>query len=307
MIRQSAFTGEKRLLKGGLHCHTTRSDGKGSPEEVIRLLKGKGYDFLSITDHNIYNYKNYAQDVDITILPGMERDHRLSPEGVHVFHTVVLGPPKERGNGYEQDQRFEGGTLVTDQIAYQPVLDDFHRHGNLTLYCHPEWSGTPAHEFDRLEGNFAMEIWNSACAIENDLDTNAAHWDALLLKGKRVWGVATDDGHALSTYGHGWVRVNADNRVEAILEALQAGAFYASCGPEIYDFYVEDGVAALECSPCAYAGFRYGYMPSRLTQSPDASVTHAEFAVPPYCAYIRGVVKDAEGRRAWTNPIFLGN
>ena len=35
MIRQAAFTGNARLLKGGLHCHTTRSDGRGTPEEVI--------------------------------------------------------------------------------------------------------------------------------------------------------------------------------------------------------------------------------------------------------------------------------
>ena len=34
MLRQSAFTGDRPLLKGALHCHTTRSDGKGTPEEV---------------------------------------------------------------------------------------------------------------------------------------------------------------------------------------------------------------------------------------------------------------------------------
>lgn len=37
MIRQQAFGGKGKMLKGGLHCHTTRSDGKCSPEEVIRL------------------------------------------------------------------------------------------------------------------------------------------------------------------------------------------------------------------------------------------------------------------------------
>ena len=46
MLRQSAFTGDRPLLKGALHCHTTRSDGKGTPEEVIRLqemLRDLGY------------------------------------------------------------------------------------------------------------------------------------------------------------------------------------------------------------------------------------------------------------------------
>ena len=32
MIRQAAFTGKMPLLKGALHCHTTRSGGKGTPE-----------------------------------------------------------------------------------------------------------------------------------------------------------------------------------------------------------------------------------------------------------------------------------
>ena len=37
MTRQAAFTGSAPLLKGGLHCHTTRSDGAMSPEDVIRF------------------------------------------------------------------------------------------------------------------------------------------------------------------------------------------------------------------------------------------------------------------------------
>ena len=49
MIRQGAFVGakDKKMLKGGLHCHTTRSDGRGTPEEVIRMHAEHGYDFLA--------------------------------------------------------------------------------------------------------------------------------------------------------------------------------------------------------------------------------------------------------------------
>ncbi len=304
MIRQEAFLGTGRLLKGGLHCHTTRSDGNGSPEEVIRLHKAKGYDFLALTDHNFYNYQNFAPETDITILPGMERDVRLPDKGVHCFHAVCVGPERGAGNGYAQDQRFPGGEYVQDQFEFQRVLDDAHTHGNLTIYCHPEWSGTPACEFDRLTGNFAMEIWNSGCAIENDLDTNAACWDDLLAQGQRIFGVATDDGHHMDAHGTGWVRVRAENTVADILDALARGAFYSSCGPEIHDFRVEDGMAVLKCSPCASAGFRTAYLPTRLTRG-EGDVTLATLKLPPHAKYIRGVVQDAQGRRAWTNPIFL--
>ena len=37
MIRQAAFGERKKLLKGALHCHTTRSDGEMTPEETIAM------------------------------------------------------------------------------------------------------------------------------------------------------------------------------------------------------------------------------------------------------------------------------
>lgn len=304
LMRQAAFEAAKPMLKGALHVHTTRSDGAGTPEEVIRLHKAKGYDFMALTDHNTYNYANFAPDVEMTILPGVERDCPLPGGPVHTFHTLCFGPAREAGNGYAQDERFTP-TRVADQFEFQPILDDMHAHGNITVYCHPEWSNTPAREFDQLRGNFAMEIWNSGTVLENDMDTNAAYWDELLMQGQRIFGVATDDGHAMHQHGLGWVRVNAENDIGSILQALTAGAFYASCGPEIYDFYIEDGKAVLECSPCAYAGFRYGQMPNRLTHSAAGDVTRATFDVPEGFTYLRGIVKDAQGRRAWTNPIFL--
>ena len=68
LIRQQAFTGlNGHFLKGGLHCHTTRSDGKLSPEETIRLHAENGYDFLALTDHRYYNFENYAPDSDVRL------------------------------------------------------------------------------------------------------------------------------------------------------------------------------------------------------------------------------------------------
>lgn len=135
MIRQSAFTGSAPLLKGGLHCHTTRSDGKGSPEEVIRLHKQNGYDFLALTDHRVYNYENFAPDADIVIVPGMEMDRSIEGfPGVHCFHTVCLGT---KDSTYAQEQTFPTGR-VSGQEEFQKVLDDLHAAGQMTIYCHPE-------------------------------------------------------------------------------------------------------------------------------------------------------------------------
>ena len=35
------------FFKGNLHCHTTVSDGKLSPDEVVALYRDLGYDFLT--------------------------------------------------------------------------------------------------------------------------------------------------------------------------------------------------------------------------------------------------------------------
>ncbi len=228
MIRQQAFIGAGKMLKGGLHCHTTRSDGALSPEDTIRLHAKNGYDFLAITDHRNYNFTNFAPDAGLTIIPGMEFDGDLPCDiGFRCFHTVCIGPEKADGNGYEQDQRFESAA-PRDQFEYQPYLDRIHAKKNLTIHCHPQWSGTSAKYFEQLKGNFAMEVWNSGCALNIDMDTDAAYWDELLGQGIKIFGVATDDGHGAQTHCKGWVMVNAENSVSAILKALEEGKFYSS-------------------------------------------------------------------------------
>ena len=306
MIRQAAFENKKAILKGALHCHTTRSDGAGSPESVVRKHIDNGFGFMAITDHRLYNYENFAKDASIIIVPGMEIDRDIAgAHGVHCFHTVAIGPSRNAGNPYEQNQSFKTGT-VRDQFEFQNTLDQLHCDKQMTIYCHPQWSSTPAREFERLTGNFAMEIWNSGCAIENEMDVNAAYWDELLMQNIRIWGAAVDDGHAMDHHCKGWVCVNSDPELSAILDALKSGAFYSSCGPEIHDFYVDKGTAVVECSPCQSISFHYGSHPTRITHGDNgAPVKCAKFTVPDRFKYIRASVKDEQGRRAWTNPIFF--
>ncbi len=305
MIRQAAFAQGARLLKGALHCHTTRSDGAGTPEETIRYHAQHGYDFMALTDHRVYNYTNFAPDAGVTLIPGMEMDRNLPGPGIHCHHIVTIGPEKARGNGFSQDQRFESAQITTADECQQ-MLDMLHENGNMTIYCHPQWSGVSAREFEGLKGNFAMEIWNSGCAMEDGVDTNAAYWDELLAQGQVIYGVATDDGHSMRQHCNGWVRVNSANRVDDILQALKAGAFYSSCGPEIYDFRVEDGQAYIECSPVQRIQFRHFRAPYHLIEGEDgASVTSGSIKIWEGTGYIRAVVTDEAGRRAWTNPIFF--
>jgi DNA polymerase (family 10) len=56
-LREQPFRGSPPQLvgleqiRGDLHCHTTRSDGRASVEEMARAAIERGYDYLAICDH----------------------------------------------------------------------------------------------------------------------------------------------------------------------------------------------------------------------------------------------------------------
>ena len=239
----------------------------------------------------------------------MEMDRHIAPQHpIHCFHSVWLGREKPH-NPFEQDQTFERGE-VADQHEFQKLQDMGHENGQLTFYCHPQWSGTYTREFDQLKGNFAMELWNSGCVLDYGDDANNGWiWDELLRQGQRIWGVAVDDGHSAVQHGLGWVRVNAENNVDSILEALKNGAFYSSTGPEIYDFWIDDDRQAhVKCSPCASVRFFCSERVLRKQFNEDgAPVTEMTLflPVPEYFPYLRVEVTDEQGRVAWSNPIFF--
>ena len=160
-----------------------------------------------------------------------------------------------------------------------------------------------------------MELYNHGGVIGYDMDKdNGLYWDQLLAQGKRIWGVATDDAHAVAHFCGGWVMVNAEKNVNSVLEALCEGKFYASTGPEIYDFYVDnENTAHLKCSPVKQIILQGCKHPHRLYPRTNKMeeiglVTEAEFKLETKTGlyeYCRFTVVDENGKRAWTNPIFL--
>ena len=59
-----------------LHCHTTFSDGKNSPELLLEKAKMANVKVLSITDHDntdAYFYlREKAIEIPLTLIPGIE-------------------------------------------------------------------------------------------------------------------------------------------------------------------------------------------------------------------------------------------
>ena len=150
-IRQPAFSRNGSFLKGALHCHTTRSDGVGDPGDVIRMHYEHGYDFMALTDHNIFNRINYA-DVPMTILSGLERNMELpgfTVDRPHCVHIGGLGDPADT-KGPAQDEVIPQYGRFEDPSSAQGMIDEMHRWGLKTFYCHPEWSCTTYQEYQTI-------------------------------------------------------------------------------------------------------------------------------------------------------------
>ena len=315
MKQQQAFSGKGIFLKGCLHLHSTRSDGAIPPDELMRIYSQNGYDFITLTDHDRYNRENFAPDTGLLVVPGMEIgaliEEDLKPgvkpdSGFRCYHTVVIGSDDET-NGFAHNDEVPG-IHVKQPSDFQPRLDLMHEKKNLTFYCHPEWSSTPTRYFEELSGNFAMEIYNTGCALINDMDTDAAYWDEILGQGKHLYGVAVDDAHNLESCCGGWVMVNSQERtVNGILKALESGAFYSSCGPVIHDFYVENGEVHLKTEGASAVRFHADRHPTtirRFAEGEGDGPIEATASVKGW-RYVRAVVVGQNGKLAWTNPIFL--
>lgn len=122
-------------FKGNLHTHTTRSDGRRTPEEVMALYREAGYDFLALTDH--WNLSEEEEREGLLLLPGCEYDVGGSPrEGV--YHIV--------GIGMTEAPRLQ----KSPSLAPQTVIDEINRCGGLAVLAHPAWSLDRAAEAVKL-------------------------------------------------------------------------------------------------------------------------------------------------------------
>ena len=53
LMRRYLLPQGSNSYKANLHCHTTLSDGRLSPEEIRRVYMAKGYSIVAYTDHGV--------------------------------------------------------------------------------------------------------------------------------------------------------------------------------------------------------------------------------------------------------------
>ena len=69
------------FYKANLHCHSTISDGRLTPEELKEAYKNAGYQVLAITDHCSPHPHNDLTDDEFLLLTGYEAYIRPDKNG----------------------------------------------------------------------------------------------------------------------------------------------------------------------------------------------------------------------------------
>lgn len=89
--------------KGDFHIHSTFSDGKCTPRELVILSKKREVDIISITDHNSTSGLDEAvmagEDLGVRVIPGVELSTKYNSSRVHVL-------------GYFKDDSYKNELLV---------------------------------------------------------------------------------------------------------------------------------------------------------------------------------------------------
>ena len=292
-------------LKGNVHSHTTRTDGTCPPDKQIRDYHAKGYDFLSITDHNVVDSHQLGGDVDICIIPGWERDIRNNPENTKCIHVVGLLSSDAEATPAHEERRYD-----CLEIPYQQLLDDMNANGEYTILAHPRWSRMTPDEVLNLQGFQAIEVFNTGCERLMHAGRADLYWDLLLQSGRKVWGIACDDTHQKTPRSDrfgGWIMVRAEQRtVASILEQMKGGKFYLSQGPQIEDWGMDEDTITFKCSPCKEIHVTAYPTRGRSFYAPEGEMlTEITYPLKGGEKYIRIECIDQDGNTAWTNPHFF--
>lgn len=295
--------------KANLHCHTTFSDGKWTPEEVKQAYRQQGYAVVAYTDHNRWAWHQALCDEHFLALAALEVNIDRPMEGVRTWDTT----PVYHLNFYDRAPWARRVPVpLPDRHAYSlpavnAYLAEMKRQGFLCCYNHPWWSLQTHADYAGLEGLDAFEIYNHGCQLEGLYGYAPQAYDELLRGGRRIACFAGDDNHNEAAPGEpfcdafgGWTMIKAPRLAyEDVIRALERRQCYTSNGPALNELYVEGGALHVACSPaaCIYV-HGVGRKALRAAARAGETLAGAVFPLTGQEAYLRVEVRDRQGRFA---------
>ena len=285
------FTQKGTWYKANLHTHTTLSDGRATPAERIEQYKKAGYHVLALTDHWATHDVRGLSSKAMLIVSGIEFHPPCRHEKTD-HHFVGLGVPH--------------GLKFSLPKNANRCIEDVHQAGGVVILAHPFWTGIEWSTIRTLKGLDAVEVYNSTCAKIGRAQSEN-EWAYMLDHGMAIPAVASDDVHGGAEgidvcQSTTWLKMPALS-VANVLKAVRTGCCYSTHGPVIHDFRFEKGRIKLRCSPAQSIHFMsMPTMGRNQYAEPGKTVTELSTDRPDW-PYVRAVVTDPQGRKAWTNPI----
>ena len=285
------FAQKGRWYKANLHTHTTASDGKATPAERIEQYRKAGYHVLALTDHRVTHDVTGLSQKNFHVLSGMEF-HPLCRREKTLHHFVGLGVPH--------------GLAFSRPANANRCIEEVHQSGGIVILAHPYWTGLDWGTIGSLVGLDAVEVYNSTCGRIGRA-TSENEWAYMLDHGMNIPAVASDDAHAADGMDvcdcATWLKMPALTEAN-VLKAVRAGCCYSTNGPKIHNFRVEDGKVKLRCTSAQAIYFisspMFGaYRKAELGKTITSFTEDWNSKWP----YVRAVVIDPQGRKAWTNPV----
>lgn len=275
-----------RAVRGNLHSHSRQSDGAAEPQAVIDAYAAKDFGYLMFSDHDVHTEAEQLARWDakgLTLIPGCE----VSAHGPHLLQVG-------------------GAARAEPREDRQAVIDAIVAGGGLAVLNHPNWFADHDHwkqeQLLALERYAGIEIYNHVITELPGSPYATDRWDRLLGRGRRIWGFANDDSHALGHVGFAWNTAFPDAPGAAgVCAALQAGRFYASTGVTI-DRITVDG------NRIAIAARDAERIVAVLDWGKRGTVVDGQelvYEVPETVSYVRFECYGSRDRRAWSQPIFV--
>ena len=281
-------------LRGNLHMHTHKSDGRWHYDDALALYENAGYDFVAVTDHWVVSEKGQT-DSGMLLFSGCEYD---------VGNDTVKGLYHIVGFSMEEKPTLE----KREGLGPQEIIDEINRCGGLAILAHPAWSLNSADVVIKMHGIFGTEIYNSTSSYKynpvNARPYSGLFVDQMAARGKMLACIAADDAHkypndSLKSY----IMVHAKEKShEAILEAIKNGDFYATQGPSV-EVAVEGKTVKVKCSPASYVLFYSNAPWNRQRVTSGEGITEAKCELMDHETFVRVEVIDTEGKTAYTSPI----
>lgn len=318
---------KKSFYKANLHCHSTRSDGHASLEEIKAEYMKRGYSVVAFTDHDALYVNSSLTDEDFVAITSTELaikedasastlvSHRMKCAHLNFY---ALDEKNDMTPCYSlaydkkklPEVRYEGEyTRTYSPECINEMIRIGHEKGFLVSLNHPSWSLQDSSDYLSYEGLDFVEIYNTGCVRAGHADDESV-LDIMALNGKRVFCTAADDNHneagfdgpESDSFG-GFVMINAQKlEYGAIMTALKNGDFYASSGPKIYSLERDGDTVSVSCSKAERIFLATDSRLRRSVAAPEKeTVTKASFKLPKgdYSLF-RIIVEDGSGKRAYT-------